>query len=205
MNAVTVALIVIAIHFGGIDVDDSRNGRIDVYRDSRPVAMWDLERTDNGVYVFGAAAESTVRVQRLAEPDGVYAVTVAGTGPPETLAVVSVPVMAVSSRSPRLQIARDEVVIAFTERGGGDSALPSEAVETSEGAVGAPDPAVESVDDAGASRAVAPSAGNGGGGVLEETDGNAASGGMSTYEVTVRRGAVTVSDATTRQLVQFSF
>jgi hypothetical protein len=93
MNAVTVVLLVLAIHFGGADIDTARSGTARWFSESELRETWDLlpdargtgrsrqvpfpgsVRTD-GLYLFGSdTGTERIAVQRLVTPNLTFAVT----------------------------------------------------------------------------------------------------------------------------------
>jgi len=91
MNAVTVALLVLAIHVGGADIDTARAGTVRWFSESELRETWELlpdsagtgrsrqvpflgSIRSDGLYLFGNGTER-IAVQRLATPNLTFAVT----------------------------------------------------------------------------------------------------------------------------------
>ena len=73
MSGVSVLMLVLLVHVGGVELDSAREAAIDRFDAGTPAGRWELTESDDGHYQFAGAGEF-VRVERLEHPDLTYAV-----------------------------------------------------------------------------------------------------------------------------------
>ncbi|MFP4151618.1 MAG: hypothetical protein ACLFSV_02165 [Alkalispirochaeta sp.] len=133
MNAATVVLLVLAIHFGGAEIDTADTGTIRWFSDSQLRETWNLvsesrgaggrrqvpfpgSLRSQGLYLFRNDTE-TVAVQRLATPDLTFTVTRSdAAGNVAFVSSVNID-RAAGSDSSRGSLSATEVLVAFASRG----------------------------------------------------------------------------------------
>ncbi len=108
MNGITVVLIALAIHAGGVEVDTTREAELQWLKGARPHASWTMATRQGGVYRFSGPSGDII-VQRLAEPDVTFAVSgIDSQGEMVFISVVSLP------RIFNLGVvSMDEIMVAF--------------------------------------------------------------------------------------------
>ncbi len=192
MNAITVILLALAIHSGGVDVDTARDVELHWYDQGHPRGTWTMTGREEGLYRFsGTAGELDIR--RLPERDLTYAVTGSDTeGARPFLGILTLPVEGNISA-----VRREDVLVAFTR--------PAPSAADSVGNAGA--------GDAGQMTAAAPTgtAGNGESAPQPRAgmggDEGSATSDAASPGITVRnaRGLVTTGDSGSGQIVVLRF
>lgn len=123
MNAITAVLLVLAIHLGGTEVDSAPGSQVQWFQDARLTGEWVMSDVDRGIYRF-IGADGTAHtggglvVQRLAEPDLTFAVTMTdSSGTPMVLSLLSLPVRTFTTSASSVSVPREDILSAFSRVG----------------------------------------------------------------------------------------
>ncbi|MFP4211332.1 MAG: hypothetical protein ACLFR8_08825 [Alkalispirochaeta sp.] len=229
MNAATVVLLVLAIHFGGAEIDTADTGTIRWFSDSQLRETWDLvsesrgaggrrqvpfpgSLRSQGLYLFRNDTE-TVAVQRLATPDLTFTVTRSdAAGNVAFVSSVNID-RAAGSDTARGSLPATDVLVAFASRGGDtpDSGESDRGNGTTPGVIVEPDTDGPPGDDPDAPDAgVLPleatdsgDTGEGEQGIQDAAPSNGSDRGV--YRIDPSDGTVSVSDADSGQIILVNY
>ncbi len=108
MSGVSVLMLVLLVHIGGVELDSAHEAAIDRFAAGTPVGRLELTESGDGHYQF-AGGEEVVRVERLAHPDLGYAI-VYGPSATEVLGVGAVSLLALGEAL-RVREMRDSLTL----------------------------------------------------------------------------------------------
>lgn len=112
MSGISILMLVLLVHVGGVELDSARDAAIDLFAAGTPAGRWELSDRDEGRYQF-VGADDLVRIERLSHPDLTYAI-VHGRDATDMLGVGAVSLLAYREAL-RVGVPRDSLSLAAAD------------------------------------------------------------------------------------------